>query len=97
MSQLIHALGMKLRESVSSKVVYKVILVTHLQAIVQVKNEISNSGTFSVLPRSFNANVNAGVMVEWIVRVLCNSATGVRSPGEAPYAFFLLYYFWLRL
>ena len=35
MSQLIHALGMKLRESVSSKVVYKVILVAvHLQAIV---------------------------------------------------------------
>ena len=33
-SQLIHALGMKLRESVSSKVVYKVILVAHLQAIV---------------------------------------------------------------
>ena len=34
MSQLIHALGMKLRESVSSKVVYKVILVAHLEAIV---------------------------------------------------------------
>ena len=34
MSQLIHALGIKLRESVSSKVVYKVILVTHLEAIV---------------------------------------------------------------
>ena len=40
MSKLSHALGMKLRESVSSKVVYKVILVTHLQAVVQVK-EIS--------------------------------------------------------
>ena len=40
MSKRIHALGMKLRESVSSKVVYKVILVTHLQAVVQVK-EIS--------------------------------------------------------
>ena len=34
MSQLIHALGMKLRESVSSKVVYKAILVAHLEAIV---------------------------------------------------------------
>ena len=34
MSQLIHALGMKLRESVSSKVVYKVILVAHLETIV---------------------------------------------------------------
>jgi len=34
MSQLIHALGMKLRERVSSKVVYKVILVAHLEAIV---------------------------------------------------------------
>ena len=34
MSQPIHALEMKLRENVSSKVVYKVILVTHLQAIV---------------------------------------------------------------
>ena len=34
MSQLIHALGMVLRESVSSKVDYKVILVAHLEAIV---------------------------------------------------------------
>lgn len=34
MSQLILALGMKLRESVSSKVVHKVILMAHLQAIV---------------------------------------------------------------
>ena len=34
MSQLIHALGIKLRESVSSKVVYKVILMAHLQTIV---------------------------------------------------------------
>jgi len=34
MSKRIHALGMKLQESVSSKVVYKVILMTHLQAIV---------------------------------------------------------------
>ena len=34
MSQLIHALGMKLRESMSCKVVYKVILVAHLEAIV---------------------------------------------------------------
>ena len=34
MSQLIHALGMKLRESLSSKVVRKVILVAHLEAIV---------------------------------------------------------------
>ena len=34
MSQLIHALGMKLRESVSSKVVYKVILVAHLETII---------------------------------------------------------------
>ena len=49
---------------------------THLQAIVHVKNEVSNSGTFSVLLRSFNATVNAGLMVEWIVRVLCNLATG---------------------
>ena len=32
MSQIIHALGMKLRESVSSRVVYKVILVAHLEA-----------------------------------------------------------------
>ena len=63
----------------SSKDVYKVFLVTHLQAIVQVKNEVSNSGTFSVVPRSFNANVNAGLMVEWIVRVPCNLATVVRS------------------
>ena len=54
-------------------------MVTHLQAIVQVKNEVSNSGTFSVVPRSFNANVNAGLMVEWIVRLLCNLATYVRS------------------
>ena len=38
-SKLIHALGMKLRESVSSKVVYKVILVTHLQAIVHVNSK----------------------------------------------------------
>ena len=151
MSKLIHALGMKLQKSVSSKVVYKVILVTHLQAIVQVKeisfwrncgaasvgewytkiwfingvrakdegltleksafqslyggqftlstplinqifvqikNEVSNSGTFSVVPRSFNANVNAGVMVEWIVRVLCNPAT-VFDLRKARYAFFL--------
>jgi len=77
--KLIHALGMKLGESVGSKV----ILVTHLQAIVQVKNEVSNSWTFSVVPRSFIASVNAGVMVEWIVRVLCNSATGVRSAESA--------------
>ena len=34
MSQLILPLGMKLRESVISKVVYKVILMAHLQAIV---------------------------------------------------------------
>ena len=34
MSQLIHPLGMKLREIVSSKVVYKVILVAHLQTTV---------------------------------------------------------------
>ena len=34
MSQLILALGMKLPESVSSKVVHKVILMAHLQAIV---------------------------------------------------------------
>ena len=34
MSKHIHALGMKLQERVSSKVVYKVILVTHLEAIV---------------------------------------------------------------
>ena len=54
MSKLIHALGMKLQESVSGKVVY----MTHLQAIVQVKNEVSNSWTFSVVPRSFNASVN---------------------------------------
>ena len=64
MSKLILALGMKLQESVSSKVVYKVILVTHLEAIVQFKNEVSNSWTFSIVPRSFNANVNAGVMVD---------------------------------
>ena len=64
MSKRIHALGMKLQESVSSKVVYKVILVTHLEAIVYVKNKVSNSWTFIVVPRSFNANVNAGVMVE---------------------------------
>ena len=83
MSKLVHALEMKLRESVNSKVAYKVISVTHLQAIFQVKNEVSNSGTFSVVPRSFNANVNAGVTVEWIVRVLCNSATGVRSAESA--------------
>ena len=57
MSQLIHALGMKLREIVSSKVVYKVILVAHLK----VKNEVSNSGTFSVVTRSFNVKVVAGV------------------------------------
>ena len=68
---------MKLQESVSSKVVYKVILVTHLQAIVHVKNEVCNSGTFSVVPRSFHVNVNAGLMVEWMVRVLCNPANGV--------------------
>ena len=49
MSKHIHALGMKLQERVSSKVVYKVILVTHLEAIVQVKNEVSNSWTFSLL------------------------------------------------
>ena len=34
MSKRIHALGMKLQESVSSKVVYKIILVTHLESIV---------------------------------------------------------------
>ena len=34
MNQVIYALGMKLQESVGSKVVYKVILVAHLQAIV---------------------------------------------------------------
>ena len=83
MSKLILALGMKLQESVSSKVVYKVILATHLEAIVQFKNEVSNSWTFSIVPRSFNANVNAGVMVDWVVRVLCNPATGVRSAEGA--------------
>ena len=70
MSQLIHALGIKLREGVSSKVVYKVILMAHLQTIVQVKNEVSNSGTFSLVARvSFSMKVNAGVMAELIVRV----------------------------
>ena len=34
MSQLINALEMKLWDSVSNKVVYKVILVAHLEAIV---------------------------------------------------------------
>ena len=34
MSQLIHALGMKLQESVSIEVAEKVILVTYLEAIV---------------------------------------------------------------
>ena len=34
MSQLIHVLGMKLQESVSIEVAEKVILVTHLEAIV---------------------------------------------------------------
>ena len=57
----------------------KFFLVTHLQATVQVKKEVSNSGTFSVVPSSSNANENAGLMAEWIVRVLCNLATGVRS------------------
>ena len=36
-----------------------------------------------MVPRSFIANVNAGVMVESIVRVLCNLATGVRSAEGA--------------
>ena len=34
MNQLIHALGMTLRESVSNKVAYKVILAAHFEAIV---------------------------------------------------------------
>ena len=34
MSQLIHVLGMKLQDSVSIEVAEKVILVTHLEAIV---------------------------------------------------------------
>ena len=49
---------MKLQESVSSKVVYKVILVAHLEAIVKVKNEVSTSRTFSVVTRSFNVRVD---------------------------------------
>ena len=51
----------------------------HSQAIAKVRNEVSNSGTFSMVPRSFNLKANAGVMVEWIVRLPCNPATGARS------------------
>ena len=42
---------------------------THLQAIFQVKNEVSNSGTFSVVPRSFNANVVK--VIAYICYMLC--------------------------
>ena len=94
MSKLIHALGMKLQESVSSKVVYKVILVTHLQAIVQVKIEVSNSWTFSVVPRSFNANVNAGVVVESVCYAIQRPEFDLQ---KARYSSFRLCYFRLRL
>ena len=61
MRQLIHALGMTLRESVSSRVVYKVILVANLEAIVYVKNEVSNAGTFGVATGSFNVKVGTSM------------------------------------
>ena len=43
MSQLIHALVVKLWESEGSKVVYKVMMVVHLHAIVQVKSKVSKT------------------------------------------------------
>ena len=44
MSQLIHALGMKLRESVSSKVVYKVILVAHFTQSFGLRTRLAIQG-----------------------------------------------------
>ena len=49
---------------------------------------ISNSGTFTLLARSFNIKANAGVMAEWIIHAFCNPltinpATGVRSAESA--------------
>ena len=36
-----------------------------------------------MLSRSFNVKVSAGVRVEWLVRMPCNTATGVRSAEGA--------------